>query len=786
MENKKITNIPIEEILEWLQISGTNIMLITTSDILPYIHLSKSETAYLKQEFSNLKNLDFQKLAKFLIDHEKDLDKTKFLTKMLYSYKKVLEQINKDSTNAHELISQSICTTIKTMEENLKGINQIIYVNDGKGIKGISCQEIISGVRRTKNQKRLQALENSGVTLKDLLNVPPILSDLENFKIAKDNSLIQLLKRQSLSYYISSYKKINKEETAIGRNSIYDLYKKIDREATPEIESTLRNNIEYIHFDKLLLRTAYRIINDIEEHHFLEPDEIKEKNSILKVLYNNLLSEKSRKSSKEGIKGEINKLLKDGQIKKDYISFNLNDLKKALQRFEAKDNGEIVYYNKEEWEQIQKTKAAEKIERENATEEAKRVAEKEKTNATHKMVDDYLSTGDASIFIEAIRKEQISFKDCKIISSNDWIEIFLEGQIPWDCFEKLQQAGAVNQNISVNTLLQNCDKDIVKVKGTAFNEIINKIISNKERKKAGETIKKYYSFKSYKTIKPGLAGYNANLIGRNDIIDIIEGMQISSQELTKLCQEGLLTGDKIAELAVRGLISESNYKCLKKQGLVTREEDIKASNGITESEFNELLKGSGIHITQIGDEFLSTQEGGRRTVRLNRHPNSDIELNDDNVINPKIRRDILLLLGANEKIVGVKEFKGYVGYKLPKFGVVVLEKWYKTQKGNEYNYGDATYICDKGQLLRKVYETKNEAKTSGSKIVYHNHNWAKTLLYRIAEVVDGKVISKGDNITGFYLANGEKVDLDYNQYNIISQEMQNGKYDIKQGENRNE
>lgn len=211
----------------------------------------------------------------FLIEHDNEIDKTKFVVTILKNFKDRLSKLGaiKIDANEQKLIEEGI-VGIKKL---LKGIDETyVYYNFDRKDERLTHLTILNTAeetgektrkKKTANMQRLQALKAK----ENLINIIQglTLSDIEDV-IANDRKIGEALRYMTeyntlVSQYGTSMKGL--EELSP------ELAKRVDRRTyAQEVANTLESYIEEINMDKLLLCSAYRYVEGLEEGTI--PDEL--------------------------------------------------------------------------------------------------------------------------------------------------------------------------------------------------------------------------------------------------------------------------------------------------------------------------------------------------------------------------------------------------------------------------------------------------------------------------------------------------------------------------------
>lgn len=206
-------------------------------------------------------------LYTFLIEHNDEIDKTKFVATILKNFKDRLSKIGaiKIDANEQKLIEEGI----QGAKNLLKGIDETyVYYNFDRNDERLTHLTILNTAeetgekvkkKKTINTQRLQELKSEG----NLMNIFQGLktSDIEDV-IANDKKIGEGLRYMTeyntlLSQYGTAMKGLEELSS--------ELTKRVDRKIyAQELVNTLESYIEEVNMDKLLLCTAYRYIEGLE------------------------------------------------------------------------------------------------------------------------------------------------------------------------------------------------------------------------------------------------------------------------------------------------------------------------------------------------------------------------------------------------------------------------------------------------------------------------------------------------------------------------------------------
>ena len=275
-------------------------------------------------------------LYQFLVKHDQEIDRFKLLMALLINYKERLSMSGGVKIPQEEL--EMIRSGIAEVKRLLKGINRtVVHYNvssDGNQITNltiINTKEELEGKNRKERNNNAQRLENLEKDI-DFIDIMQSIftADIE-YSIAFDSSIGSDI-RYMIEYntVMREYKgKLNEVDTTL---PVSTLASKIDRiKFLEEMARALELHIEEINFDKLLLCSAYRFIEGIEQG-YIRKDAIEEVRQRLIIMKKHM--EKNPKL-----------------IVYPDISYTLKDLESDLARFICKEKN-TTYLSKEEAQQL--------------------------------------------------------------------------------------------------------------------------------------------------------------------------------------------------------------------------------------------------------------------------------------------------------------------------------------------------------------------------------------------------------------------------------------------------
>lgn len=891
--------------------------------------MNTNDTEFLQRFLDNVGSTEnlYQYIQSQIQGDEDKIDKLAIIIVTLNNYIKnyngIISSIRSTGNGTIEDVKDREALFKEYIEEAkkvLKDIKKRVYILKFPNPKEsyleiLDSQELVTGRKKEQNRRTLQELKKQGLEMEDIANAI-VLTDLGG--LICDPELGELIRYEA--FYNTGAPKglIQKENKTLitPEEHIDSLRNEMSyEEMLPYVVQALEDSIEYIDLDKLLLCSAYRLIDLLESEVELYEHDEEEIARRLKIIHNYL------KGKNVKIQGRIEKQIFDSEEEEyEYtdVSYRAKDLEKDMQKYRGTkyfgknrlnaiktkllsgeikfrdleykeiklnteekisvavasdenylyliENGlvegnainkintmrsdlsseciqalyerqllsdeeiiELYLQGKVELEILSlldiKTKVrVEDIFLEFSTEDNEdrigRISElykkvrQEDEQYKEEIYNAYLSSLDARYLEIFLKLGTLDFEDLKgIMTANEWAEALEKSEISEGFFFDLQQngiiaieeikdnkkmllaqlklweAGSISSkhieelDISIDELLKLCDNG--DITGGKINELLHSI---DERDNARRKVKSGYVYGLFDTIRPAFSCYNNNLISRDNVINLARNMKIQEQEIINTCMQGVISGEKIAEIYYGHLISKQEFLKIKEMGLVTEEDEINALNNLTPEEMISELEENGceqvVDIEEIIRESTAlkgrTQRDGIGTFGYRKQ-----------VINPMARNKLLELLGA-DKIVTTPEqgFKGYQVYLIPKLNIAVMEKMFRLNKDKEVkpSYGDATYVCELGKFLMVAGQSKQEIRAfmevEGSsngrvEIIEHRKNWGSRLVEAITKINPAINISYGKNKqVQQILKSDSEITIDIQKLNDLIERIRQGDYSL--------
>ena len=273
-------------------------------------------------------------LYSFLVDHDEEIDKPRLLMMMLINYKQRLGMLAGLNVQAEEI--KNIKQGMNGIKNLIKGMDRtFIFYDTDTETDRISDLIIINSKEETEGKERKNRNSNS-IRLQELqtdINLGNIIQALW----PSDIEFVVPIEREigtAMRFVIEYNTVLNENGNApemLEKEYMTSLIETVDRNKfVVEMTRILETHIEEINMDKLLLCSAYRYIQEIEQGN-IEKEDI------------NLLKKRLETIKKH--------------IKKNYTinippigSYSLRELERDLKRFVGKEN--VTYISKKQEEQI--------------------------------------------------------------------------------------------------------------------------------------------------------------------------------------------------------------------------------------------------------------------------------------------------------------------------------------------------------------------------------------------------------------------------------------------------
>lgn len=279
---------------------------------------------------------DEYELYTFLLTHDKEIDRFKFVMTILLNYKERLRMSGGMQLDPEE--AELIQNGIKGIRQLIKGTNQtVVHYNtssDGNRITHltiINTKEVTEGIERrnrNSNSKRLEEIKKDA-DFRDIMQ-GIFTTDIE-YSIAFDETIGSDIR------YMAEFNTVMREYSdkirLLDKNiTVSEAASQIDRiKFVEEMAIALEQHIEEINIDKLLLCSAYRFIEGLEKGYIKKSgaEEVKRR---LEIIRKHML-----KNSKVTIYPDI--------------SYTLKDLERDIARFVSSEKN-VTYLSQEDVKEL--------------------------------------------------------------------------------------------------------------------------------------------------------------------------------------------------------------------------------------------------------------------------------------------------------------------------------------------------------------------------------------------------------------------------------------------------
>lgn len=355
----QINKMSMTDILKYLHLilrDGDVVHFLTNSDLLPEF-----------LEMFNSPDDASTSVKQFLIDHERDIDKERLILLLVKNnideLSNIENQLNNFPADPSQISSDSLSKfselqinrdvltkNLKKCVSLAKGINQILtfYHYDEKTKKHrvdvIDSREFIDGqkINKSKNLKRFDEIDDYFQLDYDgqQLGFEFILQSLlltDFYRIFPNEQFgncvrTMILENEVLKRHVKSIKELNQLKTLEHFDEYTELLDSTNFEGMlPDIKSALRDYVQYVDLDKLLLISAFRFSEGLETAFIKEKSNYSIRAILLGIL--------------DSIKKPNAKISCELQIKnKDYemelIEYSVDDLKRCISKFTS--NGHYI------------------------------------------------------------------------------------------------------------------------------------------------------------------------------------------------------------------------------------------------------------------------------------------------------------------------------------------------------------------------------------------------------------------------------------------------------------
>lgn len=728
-----------------------------------------------------IENYNPKTLKQFLIDNEKHIDKEKLLLLIIVKYKDNLKLINKriDILNTMSASSASkdeityykmkVHTYNKKLENAMKlgkGMNSIInyYYFDDKDnefkIEVMDSREIIDG-KKSNNSENLnkfneidlffkQGNEDEEVGIEYVIQALLLtdLSEIFPYQQFGNDVRTMLLENEILRKGIKTKDEINELRE---KATIEEYSEVIDstefNELLPQLKEVLKKYIQYVDIDKLLLISAYRFYEGLENGS-IKNENCQSAKEILTVILQyikneNLEIECELQTKKDNTYDIIPVKFSTEDIKEsiDRLKNNKYITKKEIEDYKEKVNNQEINLSQIDPEYIDVIFSQNELEKLSILNEVNLIYVISKLDWKREQILDALTntTNYTSDFIKILLENQ------KLLIE-DVIELYMDGIISIEQIKEVVQKEDLIENINSYELnqyyLNSIDKDSKqedKNKYEKYLQLYKDIIINEANKeqleesanKIIEHISDEYDEKDKTSYinsiinyyKEGLLTldelvewngkeiidilYNEKLISLYEIeqlvksnklkcdyiidkyVFIINNPETDYEERLKCIKTGYISEDLVFDLYKRNLIFDKDLIELSDKGIISREKTIKIMSKINKEE---LEKHSSIKL--VGLNKLSKKNN---QIYLENDSEREIKINNDKkrviIIDPNERMEYINLFKAYRANTDLEEghpFYNYEFYVIPDESediglnsVVIAERYYEDKETEE-------------------------------------------------------------------------------------------------------
>lgn len=745
---------------------------------------SEDTTKEFLEKFNTIP-IKLEKLKEFFIKNEKTINKEKMVLLLIYNYKEKINSIKERKKELKTLLEKSKLQNQELVkefsrinrEEHIhseclkigmklaKGMDAVIpfYTYDKKEerykVKVVDSRDIIDGKQSNsyKNKKRYEeideyfrsrsGIENYGI---EYILQSILLTDL--YEVFPDIIFGNNIRTMILENAILRDKIKTKEELEEIKMTDYDKYiKLVDNtefiSLLPEVNKTLKEYVQYIDIDKLLLISAYRFEEGLEEKTI-----INEAALTGKVLLSGLLD--NIKSDNYKISVTLQKKVNDSFVDNN-VEYSVKDIRRCIQKFidkeyiteeqieiykEKVNNKEItllemdprcidIVYNKQELEEIALL-SDENLEYVLERFEWDKQKILDAINAKNGCSTEFLKT---IILLEKM-------------DSNDIIKLYLNKKIDINQISELKGIIDLSTNINSYELIQcyknSIENDFNQVEEEFFDRYLElykvALIDNKEGEELEENYNKLVNdlldnFRGEEYIKVAEEYYKKGLLTLDILLDwneekiidrfykdgiisvddikllvksnklpfeyisnmylaLINKEDIGYDERLEYIKTGYISEEEVFKKYNQGLIFDKDLIILAELGIVRLEE---AKNIIDNRTMEELEKSSSIKLvglndlTKINNDIYAKDNEDKYnteyTIKNNNSPKS--------IIDPNRRAEYINMFRARQAKTDLEEespFYNYEFYVIPDESgtiglnsVVIAERYYEEKDTEE-------------------------------------------------------------------------------------------------------
>lgn len=776
----RVNRMPLKNLLE-----ETNLIL-RESDIFYFCDDTNIANKFIEEQRKSTNTMSDAK--EFLIQNEQYIDKEKLMLILIMNYQidlnniinRISQALNtsykiQDSEKLAELSELRIqmyeqSTKLENAKELGKGIKSFLtfYYFDEKQNKYIvdvrGADEIIKS-KKVDNSKEIKRFDEIDLSFKcgdknrklgmEYVLQSLILTDFCEIFPSKsfgNDIRTMILENEVLRSGRASKEKIEELREKEKYEEYTKLIENIDfKQLLSEIKNTLRQYSKYINMDKLLLISAYRF-NDGLENKYIDPEAISSAREILKNILVNIKDKKTKLSCELQLKN-------DDTYKIIPVEYSINDIKKCLSKF-YKDR-----YITEKKIKIYTDKInSGEMRLEQLSDEEVNIIfsehdiEKLSTISPENLIYVYKKKQwELSTIIEMYENGRIPLEHIKPISS----EIDLSKEVTFETlnkyYEELKENPEDDNLINKYNSYLNLYKEVLLVDKSEeeiqnqSNKAIETIVENYNEKEYNELAKNYFqagiltldsvaewSNKNFITLL-----LNDGLISLEDIAEMVQKQKIPFEYISNiylnliknedleyderlaLIKKGFVTEDDIIGLYIDNLLFENDLRELSKEGFVREEEMQKVVESRT---MEELEKHSSIRLTGLNTLTKKNKDiySNSENTRLSYYDKSK---GKKILIDPNERAKFIQLLKAQRAETDLTEespFYNYEFYVVPDESgsiglnsVVIAERYYEDKDTEKkFSTENATYFFKYKDLMVLSNLKKSEMTKARSNIVF--------------------------------------------------------------------
>lgn len=720
-----------------------------------------------------------ENINKFLIDNEEHIDKEKLILLTVLNYRenlKLIDEKKNELLKNPEANFPQIANLHIEKEEQIRNLERAIKI--GKGMETflsfyyydekekrykidiIDSREYIDkkNVSNTKNLKRFNEIDLNlkNGNQKESLGMEYIIQSIlltDLYQICATEQIgndirTMILENEVIKKGLKTKEELQALKTIENCNDYTNLVDNIKfQDMLPDIKDTLKEYVKYIDIDKLLLISAYRF-NEGLENGYIHPELVVSVKEILRGILLHIKNQNMQISCELQTK-------KDNTYEEIDVEYSVKDIKKCIGKFTSNtyltDNQIEEYKNKIQNKELNILE----IEPEQLAiiynkEELEKVAILSDINLkaviailkwdNEKIISAIKEKGkcETDLLIELVNSEEISFDDI--------VSLYLNSNISLEQIKKLKEDVDLSEKITSSELIQYYKNSIKKdsteeerkkfnnyselykevlIKDVEaeklednYNNLVNSLMDNYKGEEYINVVKDFYQ-KGLVTLEVLVEWneekiidrfYKDKIVSLTDIENLVKSNKLSFEYLSNIYKElankedinyeerleyiktGYILEKEIFIMYEKGLIFEKDLRDLANSGIVRLKETEKLINNRTKEDLekNSSIKLVGLNeLTKINNDIYAdagNDHGGRT-------PATEEDKAPKLIIDPNKREEYINLFNAYRVETDLEEdspFYNYEFYVIPDESgdiglnsVVIAERYYDNKDTEE-------------------------------------------------------------------------------------------------------